>query len=126
MKKLPVLLLIWITVLCLNSAVFAQQPMSHDPAERANKLTEWMTTNLSLTADQVPRVQDINLRYAQKMTDLKQSTQPKPEKMNQLKSLSEQKDAEMKTVLNPDQYKSYEARKKEMEKRMKEKMHDRQ
>lgn len=113
--------------LFVNSALRAQGYMMQmqPPEERAKRMTEWMTTNLKLTGDQVPKVQDINLRYAQKMEGIKMGSQTKEEKRGQVKSLSDQKDGEMKTVLNDDQYQSYLARKKEMEKRMKEKMKER-
>ncbi len=124
MKKFPAVLFTAILVFFLSISLFAQEHVP-DPVDRANKLTEWMRDNLKLTPDQVPKVQDINLRYANKMAELKHGTQPKQEKMTQLRSLSDQKDTEMKGVLTADQYNSYLARKKELEKRMKEKMKDR-
>ena len=107
------------TLLALFTTASAQKMTAE---EQANKMTDWMKTNLKLTDDQVAKVQAINLKYANKMHEAKNSTQSKDEKKSSMKAESAAKDSEMKGVLTADQYKSYMAKKEEMKKDMKEKM----
>lgn len=100
----------------------AQKNEPKSAEERATQLTEWMKTNLQLTDDQTPKVQDINLRYANKMEELKSSTGARKQKMSQLKDDDAAKDAELKSVLNDNQFQMYQAKKNELKKKFKEKM----
>lgn len=93
------------------------------PAEEcAAKLTDWMKTNLQLTAPQEPQVQQINLEYAKKTDAVKNSQARKMEKAKTLKANDQAKDAELKAVLTEDQFKTYQTQKDELKKRFKEEM----
>lgn len=105
----------------LFTTVNAQQKQLPPASERAAKLTEWMKTNLALTADQEPKVQDINLKYAGKLDELQKSTQPRREKMKTLKENDASKDAELKQVLTDEQFKTYQAKKDELKEKVKQK-----
>ena len=100
----------------------AQEKNIPPAADRAAKLTEWMKTNLQLTADQVAPVQEINLKYANKMDDLRKSSKGRRGKMQTLKNDNKAKDAELKKILTADQYKIYLAKKEEIKKKFKEEM----
>ncbi|HVY75383.1 MAG TPA: hypothetical protein VG890_11170 [Puia sp.] len=115
----PLLLL---TGLVLLMSVGRTQNDMPGAADRAAKMTDWMKTNLKLNDSQVQQVQDINLKYANKMDELKASTAARRQKMQTMKSDAAAKDAELKAVLTDDQYKAYSAKKKEMTKEAKEKM----
>lgn len=92
------------------------------PAERAQKLTDMMTKQLSLTAAQVPQVQAINLKYADQLNEVRE--QPKGEKgakHEAVKDLVAKKDAEIKAVLTADQFTAYGKWQEEMKQRRKDK-----
>lgn len=89
------------------------------PEERATKLTSWMKTNLQLTDDQVAKVGEINLKYANKNEALRNSPEPGREKLKKLKSFDQDKDNELKTLLTDEQYKTYQAKKEEIKEEFK-------
>ena len=98
------------------------QQQSGDAEAWANKLTDWMKKNLSLTEEQLPQVQEINPKYANKLYALKRNTIPRRQKLEMLKDNDIAKDEEMKKVLTSDQFKSYQTKKEEIKKQMKQKM----
>ena len=110
-------------LLFLVNIAYAQKKTS-TPAERADKLTEWMKTNLQLNDDQVAQVQKINLNYANKTQGLQTQSMSRKEKMQTLKENDKAKDAELKNVFTTDQYNAYQAKKEEIRKQMKEKMRE--
>ena len=114
-----------ITYLFLFVNSYSQEKEIPPAADRAAKLTEWMKTNLQLTAEQVSPVQEINLKYANKMDDLRKSSQGRRAKLQTLKSDNKAKDAELKKILTADQFKTYLAKKEEIKKKFKENMKER-
>jgi hypothetical protein len=121
MKKLKMPLLISF-MLFLSLGVIAQGTESMSASDRATKLTDWMTKNLNLTTDQIPKVSDINAKYAGMNEQLKSSTDTKDQKMATMKNNEAAKDAELKGILTDSQYQTYETKKAEMKKEMKQKM----
>jgi hypothetical protein len=118
MKTMLKVLFVGLSLLLMgNSALKAQSA-----EERAAKSTEWMKSNLKLSDDQLQKVKDINLRYANKMDSLAHSTQTKEARMDEFRKCSKMKDDDLKAVLNEDQFKEYLAKKDEMKKKMKEDM----
>jgi hypothetical protein len=96
------------------------------PADvRAEKITNWMKTNLNLTEVQLPAVQSINLKYA-KMNDEVKNKQDRKEKMDAVKSNEQAKEVELSKVLTKDQMKIYRNKKEEMKKALREEMNARQ
>jgi len=83
-----------------------------------------MKTNLQLNDDQATQVQTINLKYANKTQGLQTQSLSRKQKMQTLKENDKAKDAELKTVLTHDQYNSYQAKKDEVRKQMKERMRE--
>ncbi len=103
---------------------FAQD--SNNMAEEiATKQTEWMKDNLDLSADQLEKIEDLNLKYAQKMTKV-QETEGKLNKLKQGKSIAEEKDGKMKDILNKEQYEKYQDKKSEMRSKLKEMYNNRE
>ncbi|HEX5025769.1 MAG TPA: hypothetical protein VFV68_10875 [Agriterribacter sp.] len=101
---------------------YTQEKQMAPAEECAAKLTDWMKTNLQLTAPQEPQVQQINLEYAKKTDAVKNSQARKMEKAKTLKANDQAKDAELKAVLTEDQFKTYQTQKDELKKRFKEEM----
>ncbi|MBS1606541.1 MAG: hypothetical protein JST42_28045 [Bacteroidetes bacterium] len=99
----------------------AQTPDSARTAEgRANKLTEKMKTELTLTDEQYPKVQAINLKYAQKNEAIFQGSEGRFAKFRSLKSAQKDKSKEMKAVLTSDQYRKYQEMAEEMKNKARE------
>jgi phage portal protein BeeE len=88
--------------------------------ERAQKLTEWMKKELTLTAAQEPTVHAINLKYADQMDDIKASEGDRRSKFKDAKATGKAKDDELKAVLTPEQFTIYSQKKEEMKQKMRE------
>ena len=83
------------------------QPMSAE--DRAKSETAWMKTDLSLTDQQVVKVDTINLKYAKMREGMRGQFQQGDRDAMRAKMLEmqNQKNAELKTVLTEDQMKKY-------------------
>jgi hypothetical protein len=122
MKK--IILKISFSALLLVAFAFAnaQAPQMPSAQDRAAKMTDWMKTNLTLTDAQLPKIQDINLRYAMMMDSLKNSPGDRDSKMSVMKADNTAKDAEIKNVLTSSQYQTYQAKEAEMKEKYKSQM----
>ena len=109
-------------LLAVITLVHAQQKAPESAEEMSKKTTEWMKTNLNLNDDQVEQVKDINLKYAKRNFDLKQSKQNKKQKLRTLDMNEDAKDEELKKVFTPEQYKTWVIKKEEMKIQLKERM----
>ena len=89
--------------------LYYQQPTAESMAQSE---TDWMKTDLNLTADQVTKVQAINLKYAQKQMDLFQGARGGggdfQAMQKQMTDLNAQKRTELQPVLTADQLKKYD------------------
>ncbi|WP_295654765.1 hypothetical protein [uncultured Mucilaginibacter sp.] len=96
------------------------------PEQRTNLQTKMMTSKLNLDTVTSQKVYAINLKANQKLDPLLKgdASGGRFAKLRQMKSIEDDKDKELKKVLNPDQYKQYEAMKEEMKEKMKEKMQE--
>ena len=94
------------------------------PEERASKLTTWMKNNLQLTDEQEKSVHEINLKYAGKTEELRNSDEPKGQKFKKLKSYNDDKDKELKGLLTAEQFKTYQAKKEEVKEEFKAKANE--
>jgi len=96
------------------------------PEQRTNLQTKMMTSKLNLDTVTSQKVYAINLKANQKLDPLLKgdASGGRFAKLRQMKSIEDDKDKELKTVLNADQYKQYEAMKEEMKEKMKEKMQE--
>src|SRR5882724_6334463 len=112
MEKIVLMIMI---AMISAASVRAQSAEGPNTAEtRAAALTEKMKTELSLTDDQYPQVQALNLKYAQKNAEIFKGSDGKFAKFRALKSSQKAKNKEMKVILNKDQYKRYEKMVEEM------------
>ena len=119
MKKIILQGLLSIALLGLFTIGYSQEK---GPQDRANKWTDWMKKNLQLTDDQVAKVQPVNLKYAAKVNELKADTSKgNKKKLDAVKEIDGQMDAELKPIFTQEQYQSYVAKKKEMKEEKKSK-----
>src|SRR5215475_14046574 len=114
-----ILLMILLTVFS-GATAFSQETKSFSAEKYAAKLNDWMKTNLQLTSEQIPKVEEINLKYAKRLEALKAKTIPRRQKLDILKADDKDKEKELKDVLTVDQFKTYQTKKNEIKKQMKE------
>lgn len=112
---------IMLFVVCLLFSVpISAQDIAKDQAEeRAKNMTEQMQKKLSLTDAQYQSVYTINLKYAKKNEQLKNSDENKMAKFRKFKSSQQDKSKELKTVLTKDQFTQYEEWIKEVQAELK-------
>ncbi len=106
MKKI-LLILFAIAIASIN--IMAQGPQDgnapkRSPEERAAKMTERMTKELVLTADQQTKLKALILKREKE----------REERMKEEKARMDKMDAEIKTILTPEQYQKFEQKRNEM------------
>jgi len=113
MKNL-LLILAFAAVTCTAQA---QEKERRSAQERAQLQTGRMTKDLGLTTMQASQVETINLKYAEQADALRaerQAAKEKAPKEGKGKALAEAKDAELKAVLTPEQYATWQVKKEAM------------
>jgi len=75
-----------------------------------------------LTSDQTPKVADINLKYAKRMDPIIKGSAGPLAKIRQTKEVEQQKEAELRQVLSPEQFEKLLASKEEMREKFEEKI----
>ena len=123
MKTVTLTTTLILVIASLTNYVHAQEKLEAfmnetTPEERAELQTNYMKESLALTSDQEIKIQDLNLKYAKKMQDVYNTPDRKFQKLKRMKGVSTEKDQEMKSILNPDQYATYEKNKEEMKEKM--------
>ena len=86
------------------------QKMKGTPEERALKRVEMMKKSLDLTPDQVTKLQAVQTQFA------KDREQAQKNNRQDMKAPREAYDAQVKSILTPEQYQKYQAQRKEMKK----------
>ncbi len=107
------------TVILLSQTALAQSRMDKlmtntTPEERAELQTKNMQESLSLSDQQYQLVHDLNLKYARRMQSIYNNDGGKLQKLKSMKATSEEKDRELKGILDSRQYKLYKDQKEEM------------
>lgn len=95
------------TALLVTTSASAQgghQEGKKSPEEHAEHLTARMTETLGLSPEQTGRVKEINLRYAQALTDVRNEAVDPEVKRKRAKDLKERRDTELGGVLTTGQY----------------------
>ena len=88
--------------------------------EMAQNIEEYFIA-LDLTEEQETEFEAITKKYAEQMKAVRDGGGRRLKKYNKVKSIRENKNAEMKKLLTKDQYKVYLNKQEEMQKKMKEK-----
>jgi hypothetical protein len=89
------------------------------PKDRAEIQTKFMAEKMQLTPEERTKVEAINQKYADQMQPVLEGQMGPFARMREVKKLEEAKDGELKAVLTPAQYQTYEASKDEMKERIK-------
>jgi len=113
-----------VAVLLLTGSASAQLDKLKDttPGERAKAQTMMMESRLGLTKEQTSKVAALNQKYAEKMEPVIKGEGGPLMKMRQVKDIEEQKDAELKSVLSPEQFEKFLAGKEQMREEMAERI----
>ena len=96
----------------------SQQLKNSTPEERAQKITDWMKTNLQLSDEQATSIHAVNIKYANQNESLKEDASGRRAKYKKLKDNQEAKDQELKRMLTPEQFKTYLSKKKELQEKV--------
>ena len=100
------------------SPSFAQQGggdrRNMDPKEMAERQTNQMKESLELTAEQLPKVEALNLKYAEKFKVARDEAGDDRESMRDtIMGIIKEKDVEMKKILTADQWTKFNKERKE-------------
>ena len=100
------------------SSSFAQQGggdrRNMDPKEMAERQTNQMKESLELTAEQLPKVEVLNLKYAEKFKAAREEAGDDRESMRStMMGMMKEKDVEMKKILTADQWTKFDRERKE-------------
>ncbi|HEX2628665.1 MAG TPA: hypothetical protein VHM26_06635 [Chitinophagaceae bacterium] len=101
-------LLLFISVTSLHA-----QETKANATDRAKKMTDQMKTELSLSDSSYTNVYAINLKYAEKNSEIMSGAEGRLAKLKSLKASNEEKEKEMKAVLTKEQFKKYKELMKE-------------
>src|SRR5262249_7702414 len=93
------------------------------PAQRATAQTAMMKEKLGLTDEQVSKIGALNLKYAQQMDPIIKGTEGPLMKARDIRNVEEQKEAELKGLLSPDQLQKFQAMKDEMREHLMDQIH---
>jgi Spy/CpxP family protein refolding chaperone len=119
-------LVIALMLLCFAGVARAQLEKLENttPEQRAKALTAIMKTKLTLGPEQTAKVAELNLKYAQQMEPVIKGSEGRFMKMMKMKEINGQKEAELHTILSPDQFAKYQASKEEMREKFEEKLEE--
>ena len=122
MKSLKVLSLFFALFFIGINTSFAQSKadsLTDEQKEEIKKNLEEYAAALDLSEDQKPKFEAITKKYAEQIKAVKDGDGRKLQKYKKVKSIRENKDAEMKTLLSKDQYNIYLEKQEEMKNRIK-------
>lgn len=115
MEKKHVILTALFGTLLLSNPLFAQQLLTEKPAaERAKMQTQRMATTLKLDSAQTGKVEKISLKYAQKLDPIMLGNANRMSKLKAVRALHNEKEAELKQVLSPDQFNQFKHQQQEL------------
>ena len=104
----------------INCAQSKKSKLTEEQNEEVTNNLEEYAVALDFSEDQRPKFEEITIKYAEQMIAVKNGGGRKLQKYKKVKSIRENKDAEMKILLSKDQYKVYLEKQEEMKKKIKE------
>ena len=121
MKKIAVFTAPILVLLLFSFDAFAQQGQggpgrgyNMEPKEMAKRITNQMKETLVLTADQLPQIEKLNLKYAEKMNEARDKADGDRESMRStMMAMMKEKDVELKNILTSEQFTKWEEWRKE-------------
>lgn len=98
----------------LTAAAQLDELKNTTPEQRAKAQTAYMKGKLDLTPAQLTQVEAMNRKYADRMEPIIKGEGRRLAKMREARTIEEAKEAELKSVLTPDQFQKFLASKEEM------------
>ncbi len=120
MKTLKVFSIFAILFFSAVSISFAQSEITEEQKKEMQAVAEEYIAKLNLSDEQKEEFQAIGMKYAEKMFELKESGGPKISKAKKAKAIKADKDAEIKAMLDEEQFATYESFKEELAAKQKE------
>lgn len=112
MKKLLIAIVL-LSLPLLAQTAFAQR--GGTPEERAERQTAMMKEELALSEDQIPKIEEINLKYAKNNEELMEKNRGDQEAMfAAFRESEKQKEGELALVLNEEQMNKLKEKKEDM------------
>ncbi|RCK74050.1 MAG: hypothetical protein IGBAC_2197 [Ignavibacteriae bacterium] len=108
LKLKNLFLFVMILISGYNFAISQMQQGMPNAEERAKFLTERLKVDLKLENKQIPKVNEILLKYSKKVDSLRNQTKSRQEMMEIMKKNMKEQDNEIKNVLTKEQFKKYE------------------
>jgi Spy/CpxP family protein refolding chaperone len=106
-KKINLVLLTGFLLISFN--LFAQRGNMPSPEERAKRQVENLKTELTLTDEQIPKVEKIYLDANKKMSEMRANSGGNREGMrDKMMAINKKRDEEMKKVLTAEQFTKYQ------------------
>ena len=102
----------------ITASAQADKLKNTTPQERAKAQTLFMKSKLGLSEAQLPKVEAVNLKYAEKLDPVIKGSAGPLVKMEAVRQANEEKEAELKGILSPDQFQKYLAAKEEMREKL--------
>ena len=106
-------------ILLFQVSLYAQEGQRRgrgnmDPKEFAQRQTTQMKQSLNLTAEQLPKIEKLNLEYAEKMKVVRDQAGDDREVMrSKVMEMMKEKDGKLKEILTVEQWTKFEADRKE-------------
>ncbi|MGS2740980.1 hypothetical protein [Sinomicrobium sp. M5D2P17] len=110
---------LFILVILVQTAVFAQQEMS-EGKEFYQEILQEQIHALQLEGDQKKAFTEISNKYYDKTMAIRESNASRMSRFKELKSLRESKDNELKAVLDENEFEAYKELQKENREKLKE------
>jgi hypothetical protein len=123
MKTLKISTLLFALFLMSTNFSFAQSPaadLTEEQKEELAKNIEEYFEALNLSEEQKPEFEAITKKYAEQMKAVKEGDGGKMQKYRKVKTIRNNKNAEMEALLSEDQYNIYLEKQEEMKEKMKE------
>jgi Spy/CpxP family protein refolding chaperone len=103
----PFLLLALLSILLVPASTFGQSQVSEDQKKETLERYKSNMALLNLTEDQKPKVQAIETEFFDAISSLRNSDGSRMEKYKTFKTISKNRDKQMKDVLTKEQYRVF-------------------
>ncbi len=114
-------LMLMMSFIFIGTTIFAQNNQQRTPQERTENQLKGINKACNLTKEQMPKVEKILLNSNTKMEELRTAKPAyKGERMEKMKVISDEQDAQLKAFLTPEQYQKYLTMKEQQKEKAKE------
>ena len=103
----------FLSIITILMSITVSAQYSEIDIEKAKANIEEQFESLNLNDDQKTQLKEINEKYRLKLESIRNSNKTRLAKFQTLQTLSKEKDAEMKLLLNEDQFKIYKTYQKQ-------------